>query len=481
MKKIVYICIALSIMNYGCTKNFDEKSKNPNAIKDASAATLLSQTLYDALVTRIQTAKNVGNELMGYTVQKSERAYTQRFDIRNTLGNNLWNKHYVALTNIEDMYKRAIVEDNVNYQAVALTLKAWVVSELTDTFRDIPYFEATQGDNLNFLPKYDTQEEIYKDLLNNLDKAALLFNNSKAMNLQGDILYGSQTTTVLQVAAWRKFCNSLRLRLYLRVSNVPEFDSPAKINEIVSNASLYPVFANASEQAYIPLTNQEPLYNPYYNSTNVQFGSHFAPSYTILQMMQEISDPRLPYYYEKSLTEYTGVKSGFPAGVAGEIFQNGTSYLKYNLHDSPRLGVIMSYDELQFILAEATLKGWINTGTSAKDYYLQGIRSNMEFWGLTPSSTYLNMPGVVFDDTIETIIKQKYLASFFRGLEAWFDYRRTGYPNLIIDPRADNNAKVPSRLIYPATTQIYNPTNYKIAVERMGGDHINVKSFWEKP
>lgn len=481
MKKLSYIVgLAALVLSLGCTKDFETKSGNPNSIKTGSAATLMSQTLYNALVTRIQTAKNVGNELMGYTVQKSERAYTQRFDIRNTLGNNLWNRHYTSLTNIEDMYKKALEEDNVNYQAVALTLKAWLVSELTDTFRDIPYFEATKGDDLNFLPKYNTQEEIYKDLLDNLDKAALLFNNSKTMSSEGDILYGSQATTALQVGCWRKFCNSLRLRLYLRVSNAAEFNGPDKINEIVSNPTLYPIFTSAAEQAYIPFTNVEPLYNPYFNATNVDFGALLAPSYTILQMMQEISDARLPLYYERNLNEYTGVRSGFPAGVAGQIFQEGTSNLKYDLHTSARLGVIMNYEEVQFILAEAAQKGWISTGTSAADYYLQGIRANFTFWGLTPTSTYLTMPGVAFDNTLEIIIKQKYIASFFRGLEAWFDYRRTGFPHLIIDSRADNNATIPSRLVYPAVTQTYNPTNYKLAVDRMGGDKITIKSFWEK-
>ncbi|MNR52915.1 Starch-binding associating with outer membrane [compost metagenome] len=78
-------------------------------------------------------------------------------------------------------------------------------------------------------------------------------------------------------------------------------------------------------------------------------------------------------------------------------------------------------------------------------------------------------------------MKQKYISSFFRGMEGWFDYRRTGYPNLTIDPRADNGAIVPSRLPYPMVTQRYNPTNYRKAVERLGGDNINIKSFWEKP
>lgn len=481
MKKAIYITIAVLMLNYGCKKDFDTLSQNPNAIKQGSAATLLSQTVYNALVAHIRVSKAVGNELMGYTVQKSERAYTQRFDIRNTLGNDLWNRHYTTLTNVEDMYKRAVAEGNPNYEGVALTLKAWIVSELTDTFRDVPYFEATKGDDLNFLPQYNTQEEIYRDLLENLDRAALLFDNTKAMVALGDILYGTKGTNALQVTAWRKFCNSLRLRLYLRVSNVPEFDAPTKINEIVNNPSVYPIFTSAADQAYIPFTNELPLYNPYWNATNSGFGTGSAPSTTILEMMQEIADPRLSLYYTRSVSQWTGVRSGFPLGAGADIYLTGTSYLNYTLHNSPRLGVIMNYDEVQFILAEAALKGWINTGTTAATYYQNGIRSNFEFWGLTPSTTYLNDSGVAFNNTLEMIMKQKYLASFFRGLEAWFDYRRTGYPYLTIDPRADNDGIVPSRLLYPVVTQRYNPTNYKKAVARMGGDNINIKSFWEKP
>ncbi len=481
MKKLIYIILASLTLTTGCNKNFDELSQNPNGVKEGSAATLVSQTVYNALVSRLRVSKAVGNELMGYTVQKSERAYTQRFDLRSNLGDDLWNRHYTVLNNVEDMRKRAIAEGNANYEGVALTLKAWIVSELTDTFRDVPYFEATKGDELKFLPAYDTQEDIYKDLMENLDRASLLFDNTKAMVASGDILFGNKGTNSLQVTAWRKFCNSLRLRLYLRVSNSPEFDSATKINEIVSNPAVYPVFTSAADQAYVAFTNELPLYNPYYNATNGGFGAGAAPSTTILDMLQESSDPRLSIYYTRSVPVWTGIRSGFPLGAGADIYLQGSSYMNYTLHNSPRLGMIMSYDEVQFILAEAAFRGWINVGTTAATYYQNAVRTNCEFWGLTPSSTFLNGPEVAYNNTLERIIKQKYISSFFRGLEAWFDYRRTGYPNLTIDPRADNGAIVPSRLPYPMVTQRYNPTNYRKAVERLGGDKITIKAFWEKP
>lgn len=467
------------LVHMGCTKDFARMNQNPNGIKDASAQTLLAQTIYSGLVTKIQTAKDIGNELMGYSVTKNGRALMQRFELKNTDGNNLWQRHYRYLHNLEDMYNRAVVEKNVNYQAIALTLKAWLFSELTDTFRDIPYFDALKGDDMQFLPKFDRQEDIYADILAKLDQAALMFNNSVSITSVSDILYGTKTTNAQEITAWRKFCNSLRLRLYLRVSNSPLFNSAGKINEIVSNPATYPIFTNAEDAAYIPFTNIEPLYNPYYNTTSGSFGSQKAPSTTILTMMQAISDPRISNYYTRSVSEYTGVISGYPMGTAKITYPNGTSYVNYSLHDSPRLGVILSYDEVQFILAEAALKGWILG--SAETYYLQGIRSNMAFWDKTASTTYLALPQVKYNGTLKQIMEQKYISNFYRGLEAWFDYRRTGYPELILHPLIANNGKVPSRLYYPTVTQIYNPTNYRKAVEKMGGDDINIKSFWEKP
>ncbi|MNJ94016.1 Starch-binding associating with outer membrane [compost metagenome] len=480
MKKIHYLVLAFAtITALSCTKDFDNMRKDPNSIKDITPGTLLSQTLYTATTTNIAAARSIGNELMQYTVQKSENAFVQRYDIRATEGNNLWNKHYTMLNNAQDMLIRAEKEGNANYTAVALTLKAWMMSELTDAFGNVPYSEALKGDELDFLPKYDKQQDIYEDLLGNLDKAALLFNDKERLDQGGDILYG--TREAAQVTCWKKFCNSLRLRLYLRVSNRPEMNSPAKINSIVSNPDVYPIFTGASDQAYLAFTNTEPFYNPYFNLTNVDFGANYCPSNFILQMMQDFGDPRIPIWYNKNGLEYVSTQSGFPSGMAGTIFSLPTSYINYTLHESPRLGMIMSYSELQFILAEVALKGWIPGGNAqAQIYYENGVRASMTFWVATLPATYLTQPGVAFDGNLSTIINQKYLSLFYVGLESWFDYRRTGYPALIVHPQASNGGKMPRRLLYPIVTQAYNKTNYLEAVSWIGTDNINVKSWWEQ-
>src|SRR5690606_30268870 len=147
-----------------------------------------------------------------------------------------------------------------NYTAIALTLKALVFSRLTDTYGNIPYFEAlkSRGRDVNFLPKYDKQEDIYASLLADLERAASLFSSNETLEAGGDLLYQGNLTK------WKKSCNSLRVRLYLRVSNRPEMESATKINEIVSDASKYPIFTSNDDQAYLPFSGEAPYYNPYY-------------------------------------------------------------------------------------------------------------------------------------------------------------------------------------------------------------------------
>ncbi|NGM63199.1 SusD/RagB family nutrient-binding outer membrane lipoprotein [Sphingobacterium sp. SGG-5] len=457
----------------GCTKGFDELLHNPNGVQEALPKNLLSPVLYDIVTTDVKQAFRVGNELMQYTIYTVNNSYVQRYDIRVSAGDSMWGYLYTCANNIADMEEKAEALDQPNYLAIALTLKALVFSRLTDTYGNIPYFEAlhSRGPVVNFLPKYDKQEEIYASLLEDLERAALLFDKNAELNAGGDLLYQGDVTK------WMKFCNSLRLRLYLRVSNRPEMESPIKIDEIISNPSLFPIFTNADEQAYLPFTNEAPYYNPYYNSTTGEFGSQRSPSTFILNILQGFSDPRLGAWYTKSLSEYTGAPAGFPIGMADEIGK--TSYLKNGYRTSPKLGMVMSYAELQFILAEAALKGWTGSPADAKTYYENGIKASMSFWGVSVPSGYLTQIGVAYDDQLSTIMLQKYLSLFFVGQEAWYEHRRTGYPVLTVHEQAYNNGNIPRRLLYPTTTQKYNRANYDEAVSWIGGDNINVRCWWE--
>lgn len=487
MKKLIYILTISMIVLSGCAKKLEELSKNPNDIKNGSPQTLMSQTIYNIVVTKIRAAKGVGHELMGYTVAKNERAYVQRFDIRPDQGNDIWNRHYIALQNLKDLHNLAVMRGEVNYEAVAIILKAIVMSDLTDTFGNVPYSEATQGDELNFLSKFDNAVDIYRDLLANLDRAALLLDNRSAMDSGSDLLYG-HLSGANQVNAWKKLCNSLRLRLYLRVSKDSSFDSANKIATIFNNSSVYPYFTAAADIAQLNFTNELPFYNPYWNATNGNFGNGVAPSNAILGLLSApVQDIRLNTYYNRSMLVWVGMPQGFPLGEGTQYYVDGTSTLNNNLKTSPKLGILMGLDEVKFIQAEAQLKGWITLSATPLTLLQDGIRESAVYWTGNPqSAAYITSVNNEFNAAttteakLEVLIKHKYLASFFKGLDAWFEYNRTGYPTLAVDPGASNSGNIPKRLLYPVVTQRYNPTNYQAAVNIMGSDDINYKLFWHK-
>ena len=161
------------------------------------------------------------------------------------------------------------------------------------------------------------------------------------------------------------------------------------------------------------------------------------------------------------------------------MFATATSNLQANLDITRRLGTMLSYAEVQFILAEAKLKGWLSTATTAQTYYENGIKASMDHWGVTMPSGYLTQPTVLFDNQLSTIMVQKYLAQWFVGLESWFEFRRTGLPALPVNPQALNGGKMPVRLYYPTETQLLNNSSYQEVIQRIGGDNPNIKGWWE--
>jgi hypothetical protein len=158
--------------------------------------------------------------------------------------------------------------------------------------------------------------------------------------------------------------------------------------------------------------------------------------------------------------------------------------------DAPR-SLLMSYAELQFILAEARQKGLITTGT-ADAYYTAGITANFGYWqtvvpaaynlNIAMPPTYLTQGTVAYtgtdDEKLAKIALQKWISLYFNGLEAWFDWRRTNMPAIVPGPANLNNNKVPVRYIYPLSEQSLNSTNRSAAVQRQGNtDDLNTKMW----
>jgi hypothetical protein len=361
---------------------------------------------------------------------------------------------------------------------IARIMEAWTFSLITDTYGDVPFNEANRGrsDNL-YQPKFDKQQLIYDSLFRRLEEANTLLAQGQALpaNLTArDPLYAGD------VAKWRKFGNSLYLRLLLRASGRPESKAAQKIQEMVQTSPAnYPIMASNAESAVLKFTTTAPFVSAFNTYRDFDFNGDNGLSVFFVSTLNGWGDPRLVKWAATVGGNYEGIPSGYASGQQSDRL----SYYLAALKNEPLTGNILSYAELQFILAEAALKGYTNG--VAKTLYENGVSNAITYWGLTVPVGHLAKPGVAWVDAettqqkMEKIITQKYFTFFFTDFQSWYEHRRTGFPTLPIGPGVQNNQVMPTRFVYPTSVQSLNKVNYDAAVAGMGGDNMLVKVWWD--
>ncbi|MRX48579.1 SusD/RagB family nutrient-binding outer membrane lipoprotein [Pedobacter puniceum] len=510
MKKILRITMifisVLVVISPGCQKDFTEINTDPNGTPSALPAQLLAPALVNTLTTNMVRNRNFNNELMQVTVNQSDaEAVVFRYEFRRNLSDYAWNNLYVQLNNFKDIYNLANSDSNIDksYRGISLICQAWVFSILTDTYGDIPYSEALKGKELVFEPKFDQQKDVYLGLFQQLEEANTLLAGAP------NILAGSDPVYQGNASRWRKFGNSLYLRLLLRLSGKAEVAQQCidKIKDIVDvNPSNYPRIASNDESAILKWTGMGPFTSPYVLSVREQDWRAPSIGAFFIDHLRDWNDPRLDIstYGRNGVNRwgiaqgpngFAGVKSGYVPGT-GEpkqsYFYSSASVVSgfpaQNLQNDPLTGMIMNYAEQQFILAEAAAKGWING--SAEDFYKSGVLNSITLWVPTWSlsvDTYLINADMQFLPTdglaekMEKIHLQKYYALFLADNQQWFEYRRTGYPTLPKGPGLRNDGIMPARMTYPVYVESANPSNYKLAVAAQGPDEIFTQVWWQKP
>jgi hypothetical protein len=485
--RIILLSVGMLLFN-ACDKDFEEINTNPNVPNTVTPDLLLPNIIRSSVNEVMSTAWSYGNSLMQYTA-KIQFVNEDRYQWGEV--NGIWNTMYANLRDVNNIYTTAEKAGQSNYMGIALVMKSWMMSVLTDSYGDVPYSEAIQGKNKVYFPKFDTQEEIYNGILSDLQKANELL-GSTPESVSGDILYGGD------VAKWKKLANSLRLRYLMRISN--RRNVAADMQAIVSNPATTPVFGGKSDNAalqYLPtVPNQFPLYTSRIGSVN-----EHRLSKTLGDKLMALNDPRLQVFARPTPAsagtanpQYVGVPNGLDDvaalqynGGANFMSRIGTAYYIDGFgtptekdRDIAR-GIIMTYAELQFILAEAAQKGFI-TAKSAKEYYEEGVKASFNFYGLEVPAGYLQQAGVAFEsgDALQLIGTQKWISLFYSGLESWFDWRRTDVPAIIPGPANVNNNRVPVRFIYPGFEFSLNKENVEAAIVRQGPNDINTKVWWDQ-
>lgn len=476
-KKLMFgLVIFASTFTLSCTKNFDTINTDPNRIDEISPGTLLNPIIYNVAGFNMLQADDITFDLMQVALNfPSPNGGLHRYDLSENIGNSTWNTYYRWLNNVKEMRNAAIKTSDPNYQAIAITLNAWIYSNLTDCFGDVPMTEASQGEEGILRPRFDTQKDIYTTLLSNLQTANTLYNINKPMIYGTEVLYGNNMTK------WKKFTNSLRMRLLLRVSKRAEMNSWVELRSIIDNPATNPVFTSNDDGAILKLTGITPLTSPW--GRPIDFTTFRAAGKFFIDSLNEMNDPRRERWASQArATNGTTIigYSGIPSGYTGSESQ--FAFVPSNLNQALVTGghivPIMPYAEVELIKAEVEHQR--NNNAAAKVAYEKGVKASVEQWGAILPATYFTNSTAAYNGTLSRIMLQKYYALFFVDFQQWFDYRRTGLPTLPVGAGMLNNKQVPVRFQYPIAVRTNNSQNYLKAVESVGPDKINTKLWWER-
>jgi len=403
MKKYLFSFLMMSFLA-ACTDGFEELNTDPNRPKTITPGVMLGQLQYRMVNNTINAARNFTHELMQVDAPRASTSGAGLHRYVVNPGAGIWNSAYNLLTDVEDIYANADRLKENNYKAIALVYRAWTYAILTDLYGDVPFGQATKATEGVFQAKFDQQKDIYAQLLKDLETANTLFDDTKILTYGGDMVYNANVLTGgrnVGIQRWRKFANSLRMRLLLRtIRRDSELGVSQQLTAMLTDPAKYPVFTTNADEAIFRYPGTFPYYNPYFNARQVDWrdGNYFTKFF--LGKLNADNDPRRAIWCTTvtvgGAAVYQGIESGYPTSLEYAVGRNSS----YNdgLKTAPQLGVMMTLAEVEFIKAELALKGFA-TGKTPKAHYEAGIAASMTQWGAALPTGFLQQPGVAYDAT----------------------------------------------------------------------------------
>lgn len=512
MQKIKSLYIAglalLFIAQAGCSK-FDAINTNPNKPTEVTSAMLATNMILSITRDDISTHKGFMQPfLLGKYVTWGEGQEDNQY---NKFGRTDFSR-LTLLRNVPSMIAAAPTEEMKNsYSGLGHFIKAWQFFYTTMQVGDIPYTEAVKGESDGVIqPKYDPQKTVFLGILNELDSADFLF--SQGADFDGDPVYGGSADN------WRRLTNSFELYVLINLYKKTADEDLNVIDRFKNISSSRPLMRSSDDNfqlKYNATANQNYPWSDIPSGSNPNVKSNYLMvSSTLIDSLKAFQDRRLFYYANPSPVQIAGGKAvsdwsayigaepsnSFPdlqtMRVSRDYSDVNTRYI--NLVDAEPVKMF-SYADQQFVLAEATVRGWI-TGTPAQQYYAEGIMSAMHFVAdYTPGEAefthnmqlddayiqnYPASAAVVLSGSVEhqvsQIITQKYIANFLHGSNytAWYEHRRTGYPAFKLNSFTNLNlpsTQFPLRWLYPSNELSYNTENLNEALARQynGNDNVN--------
>jgi hypothetical protein len=475
MKKIVLISGVLFTLA-SCTKDLSKLNTDPKNPVIVPSATLFSNAELN-LANDLATP-NVNLNIWRMIAQHwTETTYTDEsnYDLSTRpIPQSWWHTMYRdVLKNFEEA-KTLLASDvtdaaiKKNQLAIAEILEVFSYHYIVTTYGDIPYSEALDFNKVQ--PKFDDAKTVYDALIARLDAAIANLNTSAESFGSADLLYGGD------VAAWKKFANSIKLKMGIVIAD----SDPAKSKTMIEGAYAG-AFKSNSDNAVFQFLTAPPNTNPVWVNLVQSGRKDFVAANTLVDAMKALNDPRIPLYFT---TDGTGV------GYTGGIYGHSNNYASFSkpaltIQEPDFPYIFMDYSEVEFILAEAAARG-MSVGGTAESHYNSAIIASITEWGGTnvQATAYLAQPAVAYTTAAGTykqkIGTQKWIALYEHGHDAWTDWRRLDYPVLVkpVDALSD----IPLRYFYPVSEQNLNGANVASAVAKLvgGKDVVNVKLWFDK-
>jgi hypothetical protein len=462
--------LGLAVSVAACDSGLAGLNVDPNNPVDVGPEYLLPNAI-EAAVSRV-IGSGLNMDVTGLWVQHYvEHLYTVEdlYDISNSAVAGHWSSFYAGpLQDFQEVIDKGVATSRPNTTAMGMIMKAWTAQVMTDLWGDIGYSQALKGRTSDVLTvEYDTQEKVYELLLQETAAAAEMIDPDGLKITSGDLIYGGN------MERWRRFANSLRMRMAMRLSEV----APGVAQQQFAAAHAAGGFQSNDDSAILWYLdnglNRHPIH-----AYELSRDDH-SVSRTMIETLRDLNDPRLPVYAKPNAAgNYWGAANAtFADPPLDSVSRIGEFYSRA---DAP--GILMSYAELLFLQAEAAERGWI--AADPAELYAAGIRAAMEFNEIaaTDIDAYLAQPDIAYQGGqagLEQIWMQKWIALFGQGPEAYAEWRRTATPVLPIGPDAENNRQIPLRLFYPAAEESYNRDAVEAARARQGGDALSNPVWWD--
>ncbi len=515
MKTKVYSIVLFFVFLLGSCRDLTEVNEDPNAITRVESYLLLSTVLSKTAM--LYHADNFSGLKVTGGVQYIQKDINGGSDCKYEWSASGWTGYYDILRNNQRMYSDARARDNNFYQGVALVMKAFLFGYITDLWGDCPYSEALKGNNKVYYPKFDEQKTVLENIFLVLDSANNVLSQTMPVMTDSeksyDLAFGGNALK------WRKLANSLALRYYMRLSEKDQAWAKSGFEKIMSDPQLYPIMESNDDLCGIsyPGVNSWDSWpgGPLVWRDGSEFNKR-KPCKTLVDALKELKDPRLelwvapvqiqlvvenpPYTYTDEdvvvgnkryihdnasiligkyydTTKYVGIVPN----IEDEYFFNLTetqrdgtnpsaSYLTPMYQQNTNSLVkanLMTFTEVCFLKSEAAFRGWNTGGGSAESFYTTGVKASLDYYKVgTNYSSYIAQPRAAYNNTLARIIEQKWISQFLLP-ESWFDWRRTGYPYLPVNPVGTVNPAVPVRFIYPSEESRNNSANYNEATARL--------------